>query len=76
MATAIAPRADARVKEFLFIWEGTDRNNKPMRGEMRLSLADIDGIIPPPGYTTYWWKLAWHSQGARDAAPGRPMSGR
>jgi putative spermidine/putrescine transport system permease protein len=22
---------------------------------------------PPPGFTTRWWKLAWHSQGARDA---------
>ena len=22
---------------------------------------------PPPGYTTRWWELAWHSQGARDA---------
>jgi putative spermidine/putrescine transport system permease protein len=22
---------------------------------------------PPPGYTTEWWQLAWHSQGARDA---------
>jgi len=35
MATAIAPRVDTRVKEFLFIWEGTDRNNKPVRGETR-----------------------------------------
>ena len=22
---------------------------------------------PPPGYTTEWWQVAWHSQGARDA---------
>jgi putative spermidine/putrescine transport system permease protein len=22
---------------------------------------------PPPGFTTKWWRLAWHSQGARDA---------
>ncbi len=22
---------------------------------------------PPPGYTTHWWKVAWHSEGARDA---------
>jgi len=22
---------------------------------------------PPPGYTTKWWKAAWHSEGARDA---------
>jgi len=35
MATAIAPRVDNRVKEFLFIWEGVDRNNKPIRGETR-----------------------------------------
>src|SRR5437773_12089774 len=35
MATAIAPRQDARVKEALYVWEGIDRNNKPMRGEMR-----------------------------------------
>src|SRR5438045_549854 len=35
MATAVAPRQDGRVKEQLFVWEGTDRNNKPMRGEMR-----------------------------------------
>ena len=35
MATAVAPRADNRVKEFLFVWEGVDRANKPMRGETR-----------------------------------------
>jgi len=35
MATAIAPRQDARVKEALFVWEGVDRSNKPMRGETR-----------------------------------------
>src|SRR5438874_10897589 len=35
MATAVAPRQDARVKEQLFVWEGTDRDNKPMRGETR-----------------------------------------
>jgi type IV pilus assembly protein PilC len=35
MATAVAPRADTRVKEFLFVWEGVDRNNKPTRGESR-----------------------------------------
>ena len=22
---------------------------------------------PPPGYTTHWWQVAWHSEGARDA---------
>ena len=35
MATAVAPRADNRVKEFLYVWEGTDRNNKPTRGETK-----------------------------------------
>src|SRR5262245_61365973 len=22
---------------------------------------------PPPGFTTHWWQLAWHSEGARSA---------
>jgi type IV pilus assembly protein PilC len=35
MATAVAPRPDARAKEILFVWEGIDRNNKPQRGETR-----------------------------------------
>ena len=35
MATAVAPRQDARIKEQLYVWEGVDRNNKPMRGETR-----------------------------------------
>jgi type IV pilus assembly protein PilC len=35
MATAVAPRPDLRAKEFVFVWEGVDRNNKPMRGETR-----------------------------------------
>ena len=36
MATAVAPRRpDTRVKEFVFVWEGVDRNNKPSRGESR-----------------------------------------
>ena len=31
MATAVAPRRpDTRVKEFVFLWEGVDRNNKPI----------------------------------------------
>ena len=33
--TATAPRRDAKVKEQTFVWEGVDRNNKPMRGELR-----------------------------------------
>ena len=35
MATALAPRQDARIKEQLYVWEGVDRSNKPMRGETR-----------------------------------------
>ena len=37
MATvATAPgRRDLKVKEQTFLWEGVDRNNKPLRGEMR-----------------------------------------
>jgi type IV pilus assembly protein PilC len=34
MATAVA-RRDLKVKEQTFLWEGVDRNNKPMRGELR-----------------------------------------
>ena len=34
MATAVA-RRDLKVKEQTFLWEGVDRNNKPIRGEMR-----------------------------------------
>jgi type IV pilus assembly protein PilC len=34
MATAAA-RSDLKVREQTFLWEGVDRNNKPMRGELR-----------------------------------------
>jgi type IV pilus assembly protein PilC len=34
MATAVASR-DLKVREQTFLWEGVDRNNKPMRGELR-----------------------------------------
>jgi type IV pilus assembly protein PilC len=34
MATVVA-RRDLKVKEQTFLWEGVDRNNKPMRGELR-----------------------------------------
>ena len=33
MATATAQRRD--VKEFTFVWEGFDRNNRQVRGESR-----------------------------------------
>ena len=35
MATATVARRDIKVKEQTFVWEGVDRNNKTMRGEMR-----------------------------------------
>jgi type IV pilus assembly protein PilC len=35
MATAVAQRRDLKVKEQTFLWEGVDRNNKPIRGELR-----------------------------------------
>ncbi len=35
MATAVAPRGIKGVKEFVFEWEGRDKNGKVMRGEVR-----------------------------------------
>ncbi len=35
MATAVAPRGIKGVKEFVFEWEGRDKNGKIMRGEVR-----------------------------------------
>jgi type IV pilus assembly protein PilC len=35
MATAAVARRDLKVKELTFLWEGVDRNNKPLRGELR-----------------------------------------
>ena len=35
MATATVARRDIKVKDQTFVWEGVDRNNKPLRGEMR-----------------------------------------
>ena len=36
MATiATAGRRDLKVKEHTYLWEGVDRNNKPLRGELR-----------------------------------------
>jgi type IV pilus assembly protein PilC len=33
--TAVAPRRDTRVKEYTFLWEGIDRNNRNVRGESK-----------------------------------------
>jgi type IV pilus assembly protein PilC len=35
MATASAAAAKQQIKDFVFEWEGRDRNGKPVRGEMR-----------------------------------------
>ena len=35
MATAIAQRRDTRVKEYTYLWEGVDRNNRNVRGETK-----------------------------------------
>src|ERR1043166_9476953 len=33
--TAVAQRRDTRLKEYTYLWEGTDRNNRNVRGEMK-----------------------------------------
>jgi type IV pilus assembly protein PilC len=33
--TAVAQRRDTRVKEYTFLWEGVDRNNRNVRGETK-----------------------------------------
>src|SRR5215470_5587793 len=35
MATAIAQRRESRIKEYTYLWEGVDRNNRPVRGEVK-----------------------------------------
>jgi type IV pilus assembly protein PilC len=35
MATATVARREVKTKEQTFLWEGVDRNNKPVRGELR-----------------------------------------
>src|SRR5215468_6521320 len=35
MATAIAQRRESQVKEYTFLWEGVDRNNRHVRGETK-----------------------------------------
>ncbi len=39
MATATAQRRD--VKEFTFVWEGVDRNNRQVRGEARAASETV-----------------------------------
>jgi type IV pilus assembly protein PilC len=35
MATAIAQRRESRIKEYTYLWEGVDRNNRNVRGELK-----------------------------------------
>src|SRR6516165_581758 len=35
MATAIAQRRESQIKEYTFLWEGVDRNNRHIRGETK-----------------------------------------
>jgi type IV pilus assembly protein PilC len=42
MATATtAGRRDIRVKEYTFLWEGTDRNNRQVRGEVKAASDNV-----------------------------------
>ena len=35
MATAIAQRRESRIREYTYLWEGVDRNNRHVRGEIK-----------------------------------------
>src|SRR3989440_13042302 len=41
MATAIAQRRDTRVKEYTYLWEGVDRNNRNIRGESKAASETV-----------------------------------
>ena len=41
MATAIAQRRDTRVKEYTYLWEGVDRNNRNVRGESKAASETV-----------------------------------
>jgi type IV pilus assembly protein PilC len=41
MATAIAQRRDTRVKEYTYLWEGIDRNNRNVRGEAKAASETV-----------------------------------
>jgi len=41
MATAIAQRRDSQVKEYTYLWEGIDRNNRNIRGEARAASETV-----------------------------------
>jgi type IV pilus assembly protein PilC len=41
MATAIAQRRDTRVKEYTYLWEGIDRSNRNVRGEIKAASETV-----------------------------------
>src|SRR5258707_6943643 len=41
MATAIAQRRDSQVKEYTYLWEGVDRNNRNVRGEAKAASETV-----------------------------------
>src|ERR1043166_5469570 len=41
MATAIAQRRETRVKEYTYLWEGIDRNNRNVRGESKAASETV-----------------------------------
>ena len=41
MATATATVKRRDVKEYTFLWEGTDRNNRQVRGEVRAATETV-----------------------------------
>ena len=41
MATAVAQRRESRVKEYTYLWEGIDRNNRNIRGESKAASETV-----------------------------------
>ena len=44
MATAIAQRRDSQVKEYTFLWEGIDGNNRNVRGETKAASEAVRAL--------------------------------
>src|SRR6266566_3011011 len=41
MATAVAQRRESQVKEYTYLWEGVDRNNRNIRGESKAASETV-----------------------------------
>ena len=75
MATATATRKD--VKEYTFVWEGVDRNNRQIRGESQGRVADRRHDQPaPPGHPHQKIKKQSRSAAARRSASRTSRSSR